>query len=235
MWTPDYTNCPAASVLYADCPWAFGDKLPGASRGAEKNYSVLTVEDLKGYPLPPQRDDCMLFLWRVAAMQPEALAVVAAWGYTVKSEVVWAKTRGTTSEDASARRKWMGCPAHGSRAVLLAGACNACLRILTEPREHFGMGRYVRNAHEVCLIGVRKLGNNGKSLRHVPKVRNRAVRSTLHAPYRGHSAKPIEMYTLIEKLMPGPYVELFARTQQPGWHAYGDQLGEVSRPAELSG
>ena len=224
MWTPDYTGCPDARVLYVDCPWAFTDKLPGDSRGAEKNYPVLTVEDLKRYPLPPQRDDCMLFFWRVAAMQPEALAVVEAWGYTIKSEIVWAKTRGTTSEDASARKKRTGCPAHGSRAVLLAGSCDACLRNLVAPREHFGLGRYVRNAHEVCLIGVRKRGNNGKRLRHMPKVQDRAVRSTLHAPYRGHSVKPIEMYALIEKLMPGPYVELFARARLPGWHAYGDEL-----------
>lgn len=78
-------------VLCADPPWAFGDKLPGDSRGAEKNYRVLTLDDIKAFPLPDLEDDCILFLWRVSAMQEEALAVVRAWGFVPKTEIVWKK------------------------------------------------------------------------------------------------------------------------------------------------
>ena len=35
--------------------------------------------------------DCLLLLWRVAAMQQEALDVARAWGFTVKTELVWEK------------------------------------------------------------------------------------------------------------------------------------------------
>lgn len=78
-------------VLVADPPWRFSDRLPGPSRGAEKNYPCLTVDELKQFPLPPLADDCVLFLWRVASMQQEALDVAKAWGFTIKTEVVWLK------------------------------------------------------------------------------------------------------------------------------------------------
>lgn len=78
-------------VLVADPPWPFDDKLPGASRGAGRNYPLLTVPHLVRFPLPPLADDCVLFLWRVAAMQQAALDVARFWGFTVKSEVIWLK------------------------------------------------------------------------------------------------------------------------------------------------
>jgi N6-adenosine-specific RNA methylase IME4 len=79
-------------VLTADPPWPFRDKLPGPTRGAAKNYRCeMTVEDIKRYPLPALEDDAVLFLWRVAAMQEEALAVVRSWGFAPKTEVVWLK------------------------------------------------------------------------------------------------------------------------------------------------
>lgn len=71
--------------------WKFGDKLPGEGRGAEKHYDVMTVEDICRLQLPPIASDAHLFLWRVAAMQQEALDVVKAWGFTVKSELIWLK------------------------------------------------------------------------------------------------------------------------------------------------
>lgn len=79
------------SVLLADPPWAPADGLPGKKRGAEKNYNVLSVRDIMRFPLPWFTDDAILFLWRLSSMQPEALKVVDAWGFTVKSEVVWEK------------------------------------------------------------------------------------------------------------------------------------------------
>lgn len=78
-------------VLCADPPWQFGDKLPGPGRGAEKHYPTMSVEELCAFPVPSLADDCVLFLWRVAAMQQEALDVMKAWGFKQKTEVVWRK------------------------------------------------------------------------------------------------------------------------------------------------
>lgn len=53
----------------------------------------------------------------------------------------------------------------------------------------------------------------------------------IYAPKREHSRKPDEQYDRIERLCAGPYVELFARTQRPGWDAWGDEVGKFNQPA----
>ncbi len=80
-----------ARVLVADPPWRFGDKLPGPGRGAAKHYDTLSVEEICQFDLPPTSPDCYLFLWRVASMQREALDVIDAWGFKLKTELVWLK------------------------------------------------------------------------------------------------------------------------------------------------
>lgn len=81
-----------ASVLVADPPWKFGDALPGPGRGAAKHYDVMDIDALCRFELPDLAADAVLFMWRVAAMQEEALRLVRAWGFTLKSELVWLKT-----------------------------------------------------------------------------------------------------------------------------------------------
>lgn len=84
------------SVICADCPWKFRDNLPGPKRGASSHYRCMTTDELCAMPIPTRDDPrSVLFLWRVASMQEEALRVAAAWGYTVKSELVWRKTTAT--------------------------------------------------------------------------------------------------------------------------------------------
>ena len=55
-----------------------------------------------------------------------------------------------------------------------------------------------------------------------------AVKGLL-APRREHSRKPEEAYGRIERLLPGPYLELFARQSRPGWDSLGDQPGLFDR------
>jgi N6-adenosine-specific RNA methylase IME4 len=88
----------------------------------------------------------------------------------------------------------------------------------TGTKEHFGMGRIVRGAHETCLIGIR-----GKK---TPKVLDRGVRSVFSAPVGRHSEKPGAFYSLVERLFPGPYVELFARRHREKWTCFGNELSD---------
>lgn len=93
-----------------------------------------------------------------------------------------------------------------------------------------GMGHYVRNSHETCLVATR-----GKF-----KVADRSVRDRFEAKVpvddKGeyiHSAKPLEFYEIVEKLSGrGPYVELFSRGFRPGWISFGDQLPQKAPAAE---
>ena len=40
-----------------------------------------------------------------------------------------------------------------------------------------------------------------------------------------HSRKPEQTYERIEKLVDGPYLELFARKTKPNWDSWGNQVG----------
>lgn len=80
-----------ARLLMADPPWKFGDALPGPTRGASKQYPCMNVRQLCAFQLPPLAPDCLLLMWRVAAMQSEAILVLHAWGFQLRSELVWVK------------------------------------------------------------------------------------------------------------------------------------------------
>lgn len=76
-----------------------------------------------------------------------------------------------------------------------------------------GNGYWTRANPEQCLLAVR--GN--------PKRIDASVPKLILAPRREHSRKPDEAYSSIEKLCTGPYLELFARQQWPGWDCLGNE------------
>jgi N6-adenosine-specific RNA methylase IME4 len=82
-----------ARVLLADPPWQHDDAL--GKRGAAANYRCMAVDEIARYRLPPLAADCLLLLWRLSSMQEEALFVAKAWGFKVKSEIVWDKLTST--------------------------------------------------------------------------------------------------------------------------------------------
>jgi N6-adenosine-specific RNA methylase IME4 len=85
---------------------------------------------------------------------------------------------------------------------------------LLAERDFFtGLGFWTRANPEPCLLATR-----GQ-----PRRRAGDVAKLLIAPRREHSRKPDETYARIERLLPGPYLELFARQSRPGWDGVGDQ------------
>jgi N6-adenosine-specific RNA methylase IME4 len=84
-----------------------------------------------------------------------------------------------------------------------------------------GVGFYFRNVTELVLFGVRG------SLRTLPPGRRQV--NLLKTRKREHSRKPDEMYDLIERCSPGPYLELFARGARPGWAAWGNEADAPRR------
>jgi N6-adenosine-specific RNA methylase IME4 len=79
------------AVLVADPPWMLNDQLPGNGRGATKHYPCLTLAQILGFALPALGGNAVLFLWRLASMPSEALAVARAWDFEPKTELVWIK------------------------------------------------------------------------------------------------------------------------------------------------
>ena len=61
--------------------------------------------------------------------------------------------------------------------------------------------------------------------RHAPSYVRTDVAKLMIAPRREHSRKPDETHDRIERLVDGPYLELFARASRPGWDRFGNQAG----------
>ena len=77
-----------------------------------------------------------------------------------------------------------------------------------------GMGYWTRANPELCLLATR-----GKPPRWAKDVRRLVVERR-----REHSRKPDCVRARIERLVAGPYLELFARETKPGWDCWGNQL-----------
>jgi N6-adenosine-specific RNA methylase IME4 len=95
-------------------------------------------------------------------------------------------------------------------------------RLFVEPT--IGMGYWTRSNTEPCLLATR-----GK-----PKRLNADVRQAIIAPRREHSRKPDGIHERIERLVAGPYLELFAREQRPGWDCWGDQTTMFNQAVEVA-
>lgn len=109
-------------VCLLDSPWKMADKLPGPGRGAEKHYECMKTEDLCKIQMPDMAADSLMFMWRVAAMQEDALTVMHMLGYTPKSEIVWVKTPLAAPESATDLTMGMGRYVRHSHEVCLIGS-----------------------------------------------------------------------------------------------------------------
>ena len=85
--------------------------------------------------------------------------------------------------------------------------------------DQMGLGYWTRANTEACLLAIR-----GK-----PKRLNADVRQAIIAPRREHSRKPDGVHERIERLVAGPYLELFARQRRPGWDCWGNETDKFRR------
>jgi N6-adenosine-specific RNA methylase IME4 len=82
---------------------------------------------------------------------------------------------------------------------------------------HTGLGYWTRSNSEACFIATK-----GSPLR-----LNASVDQVIMAPVGEHSAKPEEVRRCIERLFPGPYLELYARNPVPGWTTWGNEISRA--------
>lgn len=83
-------------VILADPEWRFEvySRETGMDRAADNHYPTSDLELIKSRPVGEiAADDCVLFLWATVPMLPQALTVLAAWGFEYRSHVAWLKDR----------------------------------------------------------------------------------------------------------------------------------------------
>jgi N6-adenosine-specific RNA methylase IME4 len=189
-------------VIYADPPWAYnarnnqGTKFGG---GVHSHYPVMGLEDIKNLGVPSMcEDNAVLFMWATFPRLPQALEVMAAWGFTYKTlGFSWHKT----NKDGSLF--------HGVGSYAKSN-CEVCL---------FGTkGK----------VGIVKKGQPIPDPKEKLVVRSNFVSSAINAPKERHSKKPDEVRDRIVELFGDvSRIELFARKSSEGWAVWGNEVNEA--------
>ena len=87
--------------------------------------------------------------------------------------------------------------------------------MLTWVKPQMGIGNWFRSASEYVLFCTREK---------LPfTTYEKAYRNWFEADRRKHSQKPDTFYELVQTVSPGPYLDLFGRTQREGWEVWGDE------------
>lgn len=178
---------PYAAIL-CDPPWAFSVRTPkGEGRSASQHYKTMSLGDIAALPVGDWcAKDCVMFMWAIDPMLPQALDLMAAWDFKFKTIAFYWVKQNLKSEGFFT-----------------------------------GMGFWTRANPEMCLLGTR--GN--------PKRQAMDVKRLIVAPRREHSRKPDEVAASIERLVPGPYLEMFARQGRPGWDTWGNETTKFNDAA----
>jgi N6-adenosine-specific RNA methylase IME4 len=84
------------STILADPPWQFQNrtgKMAPEHRRLSR-YSTMTLDEIKALPIAEvAKPTAHLYLWVPNALLPEGLAVMKAWGFEYKTNLIWYKIR----------------------------------------------------------------------------------------------------------------------------------------------
>jgi N6-adenosine-specific RNA methylase IME4 len=110
-----------------------------------------------------------------------------------------------------------------ARAVAVAWGFPKRVGEIVWRKPNYGTGAFPRAGHETCLLYGRSNGSFSGTPRDVHSVQTWSQVCGQNNGGKVHSAKPDGFYDLVERSLPGPYLELFARRARFGWSYWGDQ------------
>ena len=223
------------NVIVADCPWAFSDtlKMSDVKRGAQANYSTMTISEIKELPVKDHCDPAgaVLCLWVPSSLLQEGLDTMNAWGFTHKQTYIWVKTKidplkeirsafmalWTDSKKTLSQSTDKSWKRYLSNAIKVTQSFSQGAQMLGGTLA-FGMGRLFRQTHEICLVGT----SNNKIYK---LLANKSQRSVSFGENLRHSAKPEHLQNSLEIMFPtAQKLELFARRIRPGWTCLGNEV-----------
>jgi ParB/RepB/Spo0J family partition protein len=81
------------AVIYADPPWRYDNS--GFNEAADNQYPTMPLDEICELPIGDLADQTtVLFLWATNPLLPEALQVMASWGFEYKTNIAWIKDAG---------------------------------------------------------------------------------------------------------------------------------------------
>lgn len=134
------------STILADPPWRFenrtGKMAPEHKRLAR--YGTMTLDEICSLPVASvAADTAHLYLWVPNALLPEGLAVLSAWGFTYKTNLVWHKVR----KDGGPDGRGVGFYFRNTTELLLFGVRGKNARTLAPGRSQVNIIRAMKREH----------------------------------------------------------------------------------------
>jgi N6-adenosine-specific RNA methylase IME4 len=83
-------------TILVDPPWRFTNRTGKIAPEHRRlmRYETLSFQEIAEIPVATYAaDTAHLYLWTPNALLPEALKIMAAWGFTYKSNIIWYKVR----------------------------------------------------------------------------------------------------------------------------------------------
>lgn len=189
-------------AILCDPPWKYLTRsAKGMGRSPDRHYKTMSLEELKALPV---RDlaakDCVLFMWVIDSHVEQAMELVKAWGFKYKTVGLY---WAKTNKDGVTFFTGTG---HWTRA---------------NPEHAFE-----------CYLGDEEQEVERCFLNTVgaPKRVGKDVPRLIVSPRREHSRKPSDAWERIERLVDGPYLEMFGREQHGDWTVMGDEANKFNDP-----
>ena len=134
------------STIYADPPWRFQNRTGKIAPEHKRlnRYDTLSVEEIMAMPVSEVADTkSHLYLWVPNALLPDGLAVMKAWGFEYKGNIIWEKVR----KDGFPDGRGVGFYFRNVTEMLLFGVRGAPNRTLAPARSQVNLIRTQKREH----------------------------------------------------------------------------------------
>lgn len=208
------------STIVADPDWRY-DNFGQAKHGAARShYPGTTADDIASIPVGRwARKDSILLLWATYPKLDKAIDVLRAWGFRLVTACPWIKTTPSTGEIKRGIGFWW----QGTSELLLVGRRgNAAAPSKVDLRDQEKQNEKVMGLLTYCEDYHRAAMSRGRSEDSPDFERTNPI---FYAPRGPHSRKPPSLVEWIESRLKGPYLELYARVDRPGWTCWGHATG----------
>jgi N6-adenosine-specific RNA methylase IME4 len=133
-------------TILADPPWRFTNRTGKMAPEHKRlnRYETMTLDDICAMPVAEVcADPAHLYMWVPNALLPEGLAVMKAWGFGYKSNIIWHKIR----KDGGSDGRGVGFYFRNVTEVLLFGTRGKSARTLAPGRRQVNMMETRKREH----------------------------------------------------------------------------------------
>ena len=141
-----YTAGKKYKTIYADPPWQFQNRTGKVAPEHKRltRYDTMKLEEIERLPIAEVADEkCHLYLWVPNALLPEGLAVMRAWGFEYKTNIIWEKVR----KDGMPDGRGVGFYFRNVTEMLLFGIKGDKNRTLEAGRSQVNLIRAIKREH----------------------------------------------------------------------------------------